>query len=172
MSYIYIYYIVGLCIYNGDILMMRGLYIMAYSGSRKKFGIESLPQRRPCRRPSAQSSYSWWRWYPDGWAAGGIVSVLALMMGCCGGKVCNVYSYMIYIYIYNVFKKEKSICIWAPVKIPYISVVAIIIGYRFLQGPILLSSVLCQYRFTVFRAHLWPKCFCNTTAVFNLFDRN
>jgi len=37
-----------------------------------------------------------------------------------------------------------------------------------------LSSVLCHYRFlggayrfTVFRAHLWQQCFCDTTVVFN-----
>ena len=46
-------------------------------------------------------------------------------------------------------------------------------------GDIELSSVLCHYRFwkgpyrcTVFRAHLWQKCFCNTTVVFNQFDCN
>ena len=28
------------------------------------------------------------------------------------------------------------------------------------------------YLFTVFRAHLWQKCFCNTTVVFYNFDSN
>ena len=52
-------------------------------------------------------------------------------------------------------------------------------GYRFFWGGISLSSLLRHYRFwrgpyrfRVFRAHLWQKCFCNTTGVFNHFDRN
>ena len=58
----------------------------------------------------------------------------------------------------------------APVKILYISVVAIF-GSGFFLGPfkciVPLSISGGGYRFTVFRAHLWQKCFCDTTVVFN-----
>ena len=65
---------------------------------------------------------------------------------------------------------------WAPVKLLYISVV-ISIGYRFWAGHFALQyfaplSLLGLYRFKVFRARLWQKCFCNTTMAFNHFDRN
>ena len=74
-----------------------------------------------------------------------------------------------YVYIY--------ICIWAPVKILYISVV-VIIGIAFWRGAYLFSvccviiAVRGQYRFTtVFRAHLWQTNY-NTKVVFNHFDRD
>ena len=69
------------------------------------------------------------------------------------------------------------ICIWAPVKILYISVV-VIIGIAFWRGAYLFSvccviiAVRGQYRFTtVFRAHLWQTNY-NTKVVFNHFDRD
>ena len=88
-----------------------------------------------------------------------------------------IYIYVIYIYIY-VYVWLWLCILWAPAKIPYISVITMF-GYRFFWRSISLSRVLCHYRFwrgpyrfTVFHAHLSQKCFCHTTVVFNHFDRN
>ena len=64
---------------------------------------------------------------------------------------------------------------YAPVKILYISVVAI---FTFLGATSLSRSFQCfvpllllgAYRFAAFLSHIRQKCFCHTTVVFNHFD--
>ena len=71
----------------------------------------------------------------------------------------------IYIYILNILSSRQNPLHLSSYYFHLFSVIACWVA-------ISLSSILCHYRFTVFRAHLWQKCFCNTRVVFNDFDRN
>ena len=67
-----------------------------------------------------------------------------------------------YVCMYVCIVTYMCILILVPVKIHYISVVTIIMVVAFGGGPIALQSFV----------HIWQKCFCNTTVVFNHFDRD
>ena len=77
-----------------------------------------------------------------------------------------------YIYILNILSSRQNPLHLSSYYFHLFSVIACWVAISF-------SSILCHYRFwrghyrfTVFRAHLWQKCFCNTRVVFNDFDSN